>query len=265
MGRDDQLLIDELVSALKEGRERFSARDGRIYDKSGLQLRLQELIPADIVVMRKCALASSIVVAAPHVSFDNWTQYFANRLAPDLNCGEVIARNFRDDDGGTIPVSIGRHIHVNRPTESKHRGGMEQESERALPVFREYVQALFTAGGASPIELLIELHGHHHHSSLEVATVGIDMVTAHEIKQAYLMAAEDYSDSPALLIEPLDKLKYQALRAKESGSLMPTVCKYALHIEIPRQCRENASGREQFRPLLAEWMRRAHDCLGIAA
>lgn len=253
----DNRLITELSSALRSGVTRYSASDGREYTREGLREKLQELIPTEIVVKRICDTVPAIVVAAPHVSFDNWTEYFANRLAADLSCGEVLARNFRDDDGNRIPASIGRHIHVNRPTESEGRRSAEHETDRAQIVFRAYVKALQEACGGFPLTLLIELHGHRRHANIEVATAGIDAGTAHAIKQDYYEVARLQAEAPELAIEPIDKLRYLATRAKQIGSLHRDVCQIGMHIEIPRRCRETKAARENFRPTLTEWIRRS--------
>ncbi|MCB9367037.1 MAG: hypothetical protein H6506_02370 [Calditrichaeota bacterium] len=255
MDRDEQL-ISELINALKSGVERYRASDGVTYTNADLKTALQELIPAEIIVKRVCDSGRAIVVAAPHVSFDNWTEYFANRLAFDLECGEVLARNFRDDDGGRIPVSIGRHIHVNRPTESRSRSGAEFTTERASQIFESYVHALEQAVSQRPLELLIELHGHRNHAKLDVATSGISRDCAQELKNEYQQLVQD-SNTPELRIEPLDTLRFRARRAKSTGSLQTSVCLKALHIEIPRRCREHAQARETFRPILTEWIRRS--------
>ena len=41
-----------------------------------LRARLRELIPAKIEVWDNCIGSFAVVVAAPHVSFDGWTEYF---------------------------------------------------------------------------------------------------------------------------------------------------------------------------------------------
>lgn len=261
----DDALTRELIQALQERRNQFTARDGRLYYSQDMQSRLRELIVADVLVMRKCSLPIGMVIAAPHVSFDNWTQFYANRLAPALQAGEVLARNFRDEDGGTIPVSIGRHIHVNRPTESERRGGREFESERARAVHEEYLEALHTAGGRKPLDLLIELHGHHGHNALEVATTGITSVAASEMLSAYSIAKGDLLGYPDLRIEPLHEVRYAARAAKETGSLRSGVCSHSLHIELPRQCRDSAKNRDAFLPVLQEWLRRCVSAIEFRA
>ncbi|NUO18539.1 hypothetical protein HUU59_03740 [bacterium] len=260
MERDRQALIGEMIAALGEGAHEFTSTDGRTYLKLEMQELLQEWIPATVEVKRVCGESEGIVVAAPHVSFDNWTEYFANRLAFDLNCGQVLARNFRDEDGGLIPVSIGRHLHVNRPTESKRKGGAERETPRAIAAFHKYRSALHDAGRIMPLALLIELHGHRKHESLEVATSGITESEAKALKDSYEQLASTDLRLPKLAIEPLDTLHYNAKGAKAQGSLSPKVCRYGLHVEIPRVCRENEDARSRFRPVLSEWTNR---CIGV--
>ncbi len=261
MDGDREALMREMFAALANKVDLLTASDGRTYPKAEMQRLLQEWIPTNVVVKRICALDEGIVVAAPHVSFDNWTEYFANRLAYDLNCGQVLAKNFRDDGGGTIPVSIGRHIHVNRPTESKRKGGVEHETPRAMAAFQKYRSALHEAGRIMPLTLLIELHGHRRHTKLEVATTGISATQAAQIKRCYAELSEVDLRLPELAIEPLDEIRFTAQGTKANGSLAPKICRVALHIEIPRYCREDEDARSRFRPVLSEWLKRSIETL----
>jgi len=244
--------MQAMFSALRAGRDLDHA--GIRYSRDEMHDLLCAWIPAEIIVMRACAAGPSVVIAAPHVSFDNWTQYFANRVAADLKCGEVIARNFRDDDGGVMPISIGRHIHVNRPTESTRKGGAERQTDRARQVFEQYRVALGHAGRALPLDLLIELHGHRQHTRMEVATYGLTLDEARRCRDAYEKLREATPGLPDIAIEPLDVLQFTARQAKELGSLREENCRRALHIEIPRTCREDERARSAFRPLLADWL-----------
>jgi len=261
MDGDREALMREMFAALADKVDPLAASDGRTYPKAEMQRLLQEWIPTSIVVKRICSLDEGIVVATPHVSFDNWTEYFANRLAFDLNCGQVLAKNFRDDDGRTIPVSIGRHIHVNRPTESKRKGGAEHETPRAIATFQKYRSALHEAGRIMPLTLLIELHGHRRHTKLEVATTGITAQQATLLKERYAQISQVDLRLPELAIEPLDELRFNALGTKANGSLAPKICHAALHIEIPRNCREDEDARSRFRPALSEWLKQSIEVL----
>lgn len=255
MGSDREALKREMFAALANKVDPLIATDGRSYSKAVMQELLQEWIPTSVVVKRECPDDAGIVVAAPHVSFDNWTEYFANRLAYDLNCGQVLAKNFRDDDGGAIPAPIGRHLHVNRPTESRRKGSAESESPRAMAAFQKYRSALHEAGRIMPLRLLIELHGHRKNSRLEVATTGFSEQKASYLKECYAKLVASDLRLPVLAIEPIDTLKLTAQNAKSKGSLTPKICHTALHIEIPRSCRENEDARTRFRPILSEWSR----------
>lgn len=260
MADDRAALIQAMFAALRDGSGCEVAGEQLSGDR--LRERLREWIPAEVIVMRQCPGGKSVVIAAPHVSFDNWTQYYANRLAKDLDCGEVIARNFRDDDGGTMPASIGRHIHVNRPTESSRKGAAEHETPRAHEAFADYCAALAQADGGLPLKLLIELHGHHRTSALEVATVGLSDEDAVKMQSAYKRIAEREGNVPVLAIEPLHALRFTASQAKSIGSLRPAICARALHLELPRSCREHEQARSRFRPLLAEWL---GECVHVLA
>ncbi len=261
MDGERESLMREMFAALANKVDPLTATDGKTYPKAEIQRLLQEWIPTTVLVKRICSLDEGIVVAAPHVSFDNWTEYFANRLAYDLNCGQVLAKNFRDDDSGAIPTSIGRHIHVNRPTESKRKGGVEHETPRAMAAFQKYRSALHEAGRIMPLTFLIELHGHRRHTKLEVATTGISAALAAKLKQTYFELSQVDLRMPEIAIEPLDELRFTAQGTKANGSLAAKICRMALHIEIPRSCRENEDARSRFRPVLSEWLRQSIEIL----
>lgn len=211
---------------------------------------VRELIPTEIQVRGVAVGPSRAVIAAPHVSFDQWTEYFCNRLARAHGTGWVVALNFRDYDAYRIPVSIDRHLHVNRPTESKGAHQSETRTERAEQVFREYLEALARAsGGGLPLDLLIELHAHRRSERIEIATSGVSMALAAELAESY--AAESVGQAvPDLAIEPLHKVRLGAYLAKSIGSMHGGISRMSFHIEIPRGARATEPLRQRGLKLL---------------
>jgi len=241
-----------LFDFLRSGRQVLRL-EGEEFTPETARQRLCELIPTEIMVMSRCRPASNVVVAAPHVSFDGWSEYFSRRAAEDFGLGRVVARHFRDDNEFDIPVSIGRHLHVNRPTESVRRGGREFQTDRSRKAFADYVNAIReAAGGRLPVDLLIEFHGHRRDDAVEIATTGIDRKFAGLLHDLYRTQAGNLATD--LRIEPLHRIHYSARKAKRIGILQALYAVRAFHIEIPRDLRRPEMIREKtwdtLRPLL---------------
>jgi hypothetical protein len=242
--RSDDLKT-QLFAFLASGDAEFATLTGKRLSRDDVRELLQKLIPADIVVRGNCQQPLAVVVSAPHVSFDNWAEFFCNRLARRFRTGWVVARNFRDQDPHTIPVSIGRHLHVNRPTESVRPGGEEDVTKRAQAAHAEYLAALLESTGrtALPIDLLIEIHAHHRTPFLEVATAGVEPELARELEAVYGRVRTS-TPLPEIRIEPLHELRLTAEATKQFGSLRSAVARRALHFEVPREARRSDETRQ---------------------
>lgn len=238
-------LKGQLFAFLGSDAPEFRSLGGRRLSREQVRELLQELIPATIDVRGVCRRPVAAVSAAPHVSFDNWSEYFCNRIARRLRIGWVVARNFRDQHSQTIPVSIGRHIHVNRPTESDGPGHTERETERARNVHQRYLSALAEASGraALPMDLLIEVHSHHRTPDLEIATAGLTAERARELAEEYERRRVKRPLLPALKIAPLHTLRLTADNARREGSIRNDVARVALHVEVPRESRQSDDAR----------------------
>jgi hypothetical protein len=228
----------QLFAFLGSDAQELRGLGGKIVTREQARELLQELIPAEIEMRGICRRPIAVVAAAPHVSFDNWSEYFCNRTARRLSLGWVVARNFRDQDPRTIPAPIGRHLHVNRPTESLRPGGDEFFSERAQEAHEKYLATLLQASGKKkfPIDLLIEFHSQMRTPKLEIATVGLDQNTAREIDEHYTELQAKLS-LPELALEPLHPLRMTAETTKKIGSLRTEIARCSLHIEVPREFR----------------------------
>ena len=228
-----------LIEFLQEGAREPLSLIGEMIEPQTARELLQEVIPARIEVRSICARRIAAVAAAPHASFDNWSEYFCNRAARRLGLGRVIAINFRDQDRRKIPLSIGRHIHVNRPFESDGPGEPERETERAREIHEEYLAALCQASGREtlPMDLLVEFHSHRQTPFHGSAATGLSADRARELADAYQTRREREPRLPELRIEPLHELQWRAEAAKAYGSLRAEVARCGLHIEIPREMR----------------------------
>jgi hypothetical protein len=249
--RSDDLKT-QLFAFLTSDLEELTMLGGKKIARPEARELLQELIPAAIEIRGVCQRPVAVVAAAPHVSFDNWSEHFCNHVAQKFSLGWVVAKNFRDKDPHSIPVSIGRHIHVNRPTESVRFGGFETPTERAEAVHQEYLAALAKASGreALPLDLLLEFHAHHRTPYLEVATQGVTSEMAMEIAEHYDRTRIKHPLLPEIQIEPIHELRLKAEHAKQLGSLRPEVARLALHLEIPRHARRTDEGRYRMRHAL---------------
>lgn len=238
-------LKSQLFAFLGSDSPELGTLSGRKLSRGQVRDLLQELIPATIEVRGVCRRSVAAVAAAPHVSFDNWSEYFCNRIARRSRIGWVIAKNFRDQHSQTIPISIGRHIHVNRPTESDGPGQTERETERARSVHQRYLSALAEASGrtALPVDLLIELHSHHRTPHLEIATAGLTAEQARELVEVYERRRVKRPLLPELKIAPLHALRLTADNARREGSIRTDVAQVALHVEVPREARQSDNAR----------------------
>ena len=242
---NDEVRKSELIAFLRSGAERHTFPDGGHCTRQEAQAILRELISPVIEVRSVCSTGRGIVIAAPHVSFDHWSEYFCNRAAARLAVGRVVAKHFRDQDHLHIPISIGRHIHVNRPLESDGPGEAERVTERAHQAYEEYLAALWEAGGGVwPLNLLIEFHSHRQSPVIEIATQGVEQSLASELWEHWQQLRRDVPDLPELRIEPVHELRFRAAGAKNSGSMQPQVTTRALHIEIPRGARRSEALRQ---------------------
>lgn len=243
--RQSDDLKSQLFAFLGSDSPEFSMLGGQKLSHENARELLQELIPAGIEVRGTNRREIAAVAAAPHVSFDNWSEYFCNRIARRLRIGWVIAKNFRDQHVQTIPVSIGRHIHVNRPTESNGPGRSERETERAHDAYNRYLAALAEASGRNelPIDLLIELHSHHRTPDLEIASAGLTESQASELADLYELRRVKRPLLPEMKIAPLHPLRLTADAARCSGSIRTEIAKVALHIEVPREARQSEDAR----------------------
>ncbi|MBU1920039.1 hypothetical protein KKG66_04275 [bacterium] len=234
----------ELIDFLQSEAAAISLEDVGEFDRAAAQAKLRELIPATIEVKQVCRCSKSIVIAAPHARFDGWTQFFSRIAATEFAAGRVVAYNFRDENEYDIPVSIGRHIHVNRPTESAMPYGEERVTERAREAFDQYLRAISQAGAqALPIDLLIEFHGQRRNESIEIATLGVERELAEKLLDVYQENQAVDANLPEFRIEPLHQLHFSAERAKQDGVMRPEVARQALHIELPRTLRRPEPNR----------------------
>lgn len=229
-------------------------------------MSLSALLPllAGIQIALTPAANQGKVVAAPHGSYDQYTDRIAQAAARELEWGWVVARGYR-----SVPY---RHwFDVNRPTERAFAMGSFQDADHSHQgerVYADYQQKVDRAGrmpAGRPLNLLVEVHGHARREVLsgqrvtiqviEMATSGLSEATLRRIQQRY---AEWTRDLPAGLKVPLkiDRLDsryvyrghrlrfhFTALAAKRNGSLRPSKARRGLHLELPPALRRTAQGR----------------------
>lgn len=249
----------QLFAFLASAEPEWTTPAGERITREQARALLREMIPAHIDIKDVCSLPQAVVVAAPHAGFDNWAEYFCNRAARALGAGRVLAFNYRDQDRRAIPASIDRHLHVNRPTESRRPGGPERETDRARRVFEDYIAALNRAGGTRglPLDMLIEFHSQRRTPLLEVATLGVTADDARRLESGYLARRAADSDLPELAIEPLHSLTLAAAPTKQCGSLRLEITRRALHVEVPRGARVDEELRHRVNLALIDLLRTA--------
>ncbi|MCA8922352.1 MAG: hypothetical protein KDD82_11120 [Planctomycetes bacterium] len=209
------------------------------------------------------------VIAAPHGGYDLHTEAIAPEVAKGLGWGLVIAEGYRDKGAR-------RWFDVNRPTEREWQEGGFAEGQPTLAgrkTFARYREALLAAGRASPLRLLVEIHGHARKEqvagkqvvvqAIELANTGFPRRELRALAARYqsLVAELPEEQRVPLVVEGLDetytyrgrelKLYYRASGAKEAGSLAPQVTRRALHFELPPRARSKAA-RGAYAQLLIE-------------
>lgn len=214
------------------------------------------------------------VVAAPHEGFDDHTGPMARELGQALGWGWVIADGFRSR-------AQRRWINVNRPTERPWQDegfGRTRETDRAARVYAEYQRHVDAASGRTPLDLIVEIHGHARTvetadgarvkvQAIELATRGFEVEALRALRARFgALARElDPADRVPLAIEQLDPeyefaglsvpFYFGASGAKEAGSLSPARAARALHFELPQKVRFDPERRARYVRLLTELLR----------
>jgi len=198
---------------------------------------------------------NGLLVAAPHGTFDAYTDALAIAVAARLGAGYVVARHF-------TPHRI--RINVNRPTEGAHAScANESRTERAAEVYDAYLDRVRRAAGSRPPGLYVEIHGNSNPRTtrhFEVATVGVSDAQAQGAKDAFSTLLSQVRERvPAypeleLLIEPHDRLHFTASCAKKLGILGSDAVVRGIHIELPRAAREG-DARQGSAMLIADLVR----------
>ncbi|MGH7854501.1 MAG: hypothetical protein ACREP3_13740 [Candidatus Binatia bacterium] len=195
----------------------------------------------------------SVVIGAPHGSFDRHTAELVQDLSYRTSFAAVIAKGFTPTECG------GWRINVNRPTEKNYpsRGPEEERgTDRAVRTYERFRETVLRAA-AGPLDLYIDIHQNSHDNNLDVATLGISRAEAEAIKKAYveirqqILRAYDNLPKVNLAIEPIDKVTFRARVAKEQGILR--LAKRSLHFELPaHRVLYNPHARRVYTAILAK-------------
>lgn len=216
---------------------------------------------------------TGVVVAAPHEGFDSHTAPMARQIARELGTGWVTATNFRK-------TKLRRWFDVNRPTQRfwvEGRRGRGQVTEQGTQVYAEYQKRVDAASGRTPLDLLVEIHGHARRARvegrvvkvhvIELATRGFEREELVALKARYeeALAALPEGDRVALIVEQLDEtyvyrgveleFYFGASGSKRAGSLSPERAKKALHFECPSHVRFDPERRKRYASLFAKILR----------
>lgn len=209
------------------------------------------------------------VVAAPHGNSDVNTGEMAAELARRTGFGLVVATGFTLEPD--TPERPGRRYQVNRPTEGVpgRPPSEEVETAAARQVYAEFERRVLEAAQGR-LALYTEIHGNGHRETsgrIEIATVGIDRDNAWRLRTLLELIrnarVRAHPEAPALavLVEPLDQVRYTASASKQSGVLrLPA---RALHIEIPKSARTR--WRELYTDILADFLIQAAPLLEAQA
>jgi hypothetical protein len=201
------------------------------------------------------------VIGAPHGTTDTATDAIGLELARLTGFSAVVAVGFGKLD------AVGRRYNVNRPTESVPGTppSAEGESIAARRVYEAYDRSV-TEAAQGPLRWYIEIHGNGRQESaggVEIATVGLTKDEAWRLKalleiirDAHLRSQPDVPRL-AILVEPVDTLRYTASQAKAGGLLGRS--EKALHIELPRAAR--TTHMQVYTGVLADFLTQFADLL----
>jgi hypothetical protein len=196
-----------------------------------------------------------VVIAAPHGSFDQHTGDMVQELSYKTRLAAVITRGFTPTEGG------GWRINVNRPTERRYPADdSERGTDRSREIYGRFQDAVVRASGG-PLRFYVDVHQSASEEHIDVATVGITREEAEAIRATYnqvrdrVLSRRTNMPRVNLLIEPLDKVKFTALGAKNLGILR--LAERGLHIELPaHRILYSAGFRRTYTEILAEWIAR---------
>ena len=202
-----------------------------------------------------------VIVAAPHGTSDVRTGEIATEIARRTGFSLVVASGFTLEPD--TPEGTGRRYQVNRPLEGVPGRPPSEElaSEGARAVYELYERRVREVA-RGPLLFYVEIHGNNHRDAagrIEIATVGIDREHAFRLRALLELIRDAHlrgnGEAPrlAILMEPVDTLRYTASGAKRGGVLR--LPERALHIELPRSARTDF--RELYTAILAEFLAQA--------
>jgi hypothetical protein len=209
--------ITEIVRLIQENPRGLQQAHTKLMDLGRL-----DLFGGDGVV-------KGVVIGSPHGSYDHYTAELVQQISYDTGLPAVISTGFTPTEAG------GWRINVNRPTEKSWAPEFEIDSERSQEVYRTYRNLVMKAARGE-LALYFDIH-QYGGRRIQVATVGIALEEAREIKKTYLairdrlLADQPDVDIVELLIEPLDDIEIVAWAAKHRGIL--GVAKRSFHFELP--------------------------------
>ena len=197
--------------------------------------------------------AAGVVMGAPHGSFDAYTAEMVKQLSYRTGFPAVIAKGF------TPTETEGWRINVNRPSEKTYPESefdFEFTTGRSKEVYQTYKRLILEAV-EDDLELYFDVHQYGRGHTLQVATVGVSLEQARDIKAAYeeirdrFLASDHRVAAVELIIEPMDDLEIGAWPAKANGILR--VARKSLHFELPlHSMLRTPSSRNIYVKILAE-------------
>jgi hypothetical protein len=193
----------------------------------------------------------SVVIGAPHGSFDEYTDALVKEISHRTGIAAVVTKGFTPTECG------GWRINVNRPTETRYpTGDIERETERAKDVYARFENTVLAAA-RGPLNLYVDVHQNMDQDNIDVATLEVSSSQAQTIKAAYreirgrVLNSFPDIERVSLLIEPIDQVGIGAWAAKDRGILR--LAKQSLHFELPaHRVLHNERARQAYTTILTE-------------
>ncbi|GEM_PF-4656153 len=180
---------------------------------------------------------SAIVVTAPHMPIETQTSRFAARLAERLSAPLVVANGYKRP----------RKIEVNVPG--------EEPAQREA--FDEYRRLVREGSAASPVGLLVEIHGYGSEGEsnvIEISTSGISKTQLEKLKDLYAQILKKHApEVEATLVFDLTdpkRIKFPAGPMKTRGIFRPETTVRGWKVELPWAVRWKE--HEKYAAILAE-------------
>lgn len=186
------------------------------------------------------------IVAAPHGGYDTNTDLIvANVFGPgfgdeatNAQWGKVVAYGFRGICNTALRPNVNRPNLLGR--DGCRQDPRDQDIAKATKVYARYVELLDSYGPRDSQKLYVEIHGQSTpglESTIEIATERVSQTEAQRIREIFQQEASvlrlPNGVTINIAIEPLERIRWNAIPTKDCGSVRHVAPTPAIHAETP--------------------------------